>query len=160
MSKRSYKELEKGLIALKTISDEYSKKEYDHEFFDNMADMVDVIELIYDENNQPVDFYIRAINIAFAKFLGKTQKQLLNKRVSSVVNIIENHWLTSFASVDKTGKGIRFKSYGATYEKYYLVTAWKVSENRVGITFIDITKTEKSKIELKNSLEKEKKSTD
>ncbi|MFT7499186.1 MAG: hypothetical protein ACI8QP_001784, partial [Porticoccaceae bacterium] len=152
MSKPSYKELEKGLIELKKNAIGSSKELTYKKFFDNMADMVDVIELIYDKNGQPIDFYIRVINIAFANFFGKTQEQLINKKISSIVDVIEDHWFTSFASVDKTGEEIRFKSYGAAYDKFYHVTAWKFSENRVGVSMTDITETEKAKIKLRKNL--------
>ncbi|MFT5256331.1 MAG: hypothetical protein ACI9RL_001688, partial [Candidatus Paceibacteria bacterium] len=102
MSKPPYKELEKELIALKKNVIASSKELPYKKFFDNMADMVDVIELIYDKSGQPIDFYIRVINIAFANFFGKTQEQLINKKISSIVDVIEGHWFTSFASVDKT----------------------------------------------------------
>jgi len=157
MSKPSYKALEKELIALKNSAISSSKELTYKEFFDNMVDMVDVIELIYNKNGQPIDFYIREINISFANFFGKTQEQLLNKKISSIVDIIEQHWFTSFASVDRTGEEIRFKTYGAAYDKFYHVTAWKVSGNRVGVSMSDITKTEKVKRELKINLEKEQK---
>jgi PAS domain S-box-containing protein len=157
MSKRSYKALEKERIALKINAIGSSKELIYKKFFDNMADMVDVIELIYDKNGQPIDFYIRVINIAFANFFGKTQEQLINKKISSIVDVIEDHWLASFASVDKTGEEIRFKSYGAAYDKFYHVTAWKFSENRVGVSMTDITETEKAKSKLRKNLEKEKK---
>ncbi|MFT7666679.1 MAG: hypothetical protein ACI9O8_001018, partial [Patiriisocius sp.] len=55
MSKPPYKELEKELIALKKNVIASSKELPYKKFFDNMADMVDVIELIYDKNGQPID---------------------------------------------------------------------------------------------------------
>ncbi|WP_415370802.1 PAS domain S-box protein [Patiriisocius sp. Uisw_047] len=157
MSKPSYKELEKELVALKKNVIASSQELIYKKFFDNMADMVDVIELIYDKNGQPIDFYIRVINIAFANFFGKTQEQLINKKISSIVDVIEDHWFASFANVDKTGEEIRFKSYGAAYDKFYHVTAWKFSENRVGISMTDITEAEKAKSKLRKNLENEKK---
>ncbi|AFU68391.1 bacteriophytochrome-like histidine kinase sensor with PAS domains [Psychroflexus torquis ATCC 700755] len=157
MSKPSYKELEMELIALKENAIVSSKELSYKEFFDNMADMVNVIELIYDTDGQPIDFYNRATNICFSKFFGKTQEQLVNKKISSIVDVIEDNWFTSFASVDKTGEEIRFKSYGAAYDKFYRVTAWKISKNRVGISMSDITEAEKAKIELKKNLKKEQK---
>jgi PAS domain S-box-containing protein len=157
MNKRLNEELKKEFIELKKNALGASQELLYKKFFDNMADMVDVIELIYDKNGQPIDFYIRVINIAFANFFGKTQEQLINKKISSIVAVIEDHWFTSFASVDRTGEEIRFKSYGAAYDKFYHVTAWKFSENRVGISMTDITETEKTKIKLKKNIEKEKK---
>jgi PAS domain S-box-containing protein len=157
MNKRLNEELKKEFIELKKNALGASQELLYKKFFDNMADMVDVIELIYDKNGQPIDFYIRVINIAFANFFGKTQEQLINKKISSIVAVIEDHWFTSFASVDKTGEEIRLKCYGAAYDKFYHVTAWKFSENRVGVSMTDITETEKAKIKLRKNLEKEKK---
>jgi hypothetical protein len=157
MSKPSYKELEKGLVALKKNTIGSSKERSYKEFFDYMANMVFVIELIYDKNSQPIDFYIRALNISAAIFFGKTQAQLLNKKVSWIVAVIEDNWFTSFARVDRTGEEIRFKSYGEAYDKFYRVTAWKFSENRVGVSMSDITISERADIKLKRNLKKEQK---
>jgi hypothetical protein len=71
MSKPSYQELEKELIALKKNATRSSKELPYREFFNHMADMVFVIELIYDNNSQPIDFYIRALNISVENFLAK-----------------------------------------------------------------------------------------
>jgi PAS domain S-box-containing protein len=114
--------------------------------------MVGVIELIY--NDKAIDFYIRAINLSITKVLGKTKEQLIDKKISSLVSVIEDDWFNHFASVDKTGRLHTFKKHGVALDKYYLVTAWKVSKNRVGVSFIDITETEKPEIELKRRLEK------
>ena len=156
MSKPSYKELEKELYALKENILDASQEHSYKNIFDTMADMVDVIELIYDKNGDAIDFYIRRINISFAKFFGKTQEQLLNKKISTIVDVIEDNWFVSFASVDLTGKEIRFKTYGAAFNKFYHVTAWKLSEKRIGVSVSDITKTERAKIKLKKEVKQER----
>ena len=157
MGKSSYEELEKELKELKNSDIRPLKEDHYENFFDNMSEMVEVIELIYDKNNQPIDFYIRAINTSFANFLGKTKKQLVNKKVSSVVDKIEENWFTSFAKVDKTGEPLRFKNYGVAFDKYYFVSVWKVSKKTIGVSFTDITKTEKDKIKLNKKLKNETK---
>jgi PAS domain S-box-containing protein len=144
MRKHSYEELEKELIELKKINSAHSKHQM---LFDSMTTMVQTIEVIYDNNNKPIDFYIRDINLSFAKFLGKTKEQLINKKGSSINAKTENHWLISLASVDTTGDHISFKNHKAELDKYYYVTVWKVSKNRVGVSFSDITKNEKAEIE-------------
>ena len=157
MGERSYEELEIELKRLKNSDIGLLKEDHYKNFFDNMIEMVEVIELIYDENNQPIDFYIRAINTSFAKFLGKTQKQLIDKKVSSIIDKIEENWFTSFAKVDKTGEPQSFKNYGAAFDKYYFVSVWKISKKNIGVSFTDITKTEKAKIKLNKDLKNETK---
>ena len=123
------------------------EKKYNH-LLDSMAEMVEVIELIYDEDGHPIDWYIRQINISFTKFLGKPREELINKKVTTIITTIEQHWFNACASVDKTGKPINFEEYGVEFNKHYSVNVWKVSENRLGISFIDITDRKLAEIEL------------
>ncbi len=130
------------------------KSEKQHKLlFESMKEMVEIIELIYDKNGEAIDFYIREINASFAKFLGKTKAQLVNKKATSIINTIEDYWLKAFAKVDKTGEEVSFQNYGVEFDKYYNVVAWKVSKNRVGVSFIDITEIKQTEIELKKAKE-------
>ena len=156
MSNRLNEGLKRELIELKNNDLTSSKEEQYREIFDSMSEMVEVIELIYDENDHPTDLLIIDVNISFAKHLKKTKNQLINKKMSSVVGTLEEYWLTSFANVDKTGQSIRFKNYGAEFKKYYFVSAWKISKKRICVSFIDITESEKTEMELKESYEKER----
>jgi PAS domain S-box-containing protein len=156
MSTNSNEALNNKLLKPENSSVEPSKEHQYKTLYDTMSEMVEVIELIYDDQQQPIDFYIRDVNISFAKLLGKTKEELINQKVTAVVGIIEDYWLTSFASVDKTGKPSSFKSYGAEFDKYYFVSVWKISEGRVGVSFTCITANEKAEIKLKETLEKEK----
>jgi len=154
MNRLSYKELEKELNSLKETVIKPSKDDQYRELFDSMIEMVGVIELIYNDNDKAIDFYIRTINLSITKVLGKTKEQLIDKKISSLVSVIEDDWFNHFASVDKTGRLHTFKKHGVALDKFYLVSAWKVSKNRVGVSFVDITETEKPKIEPKRRLEK------
>ena len=120
-----------------------TKKQYE-ELFNSMVEMFQVIELIYDSNGKAYDYYYRDVNPAFEKLVGKTKKQLLNKRAKSVFKIVEDYWIDTYEKVLKKGKPVTFENYGAELDKYYKVTAWKASENRVAITFTDITESKLS----------------
>ncbi|MDA3940324.1 MAG: hypothetical protein PF693_13625 [Spirochaetia bacterium] len=91
--------------------------------------MIEIIELIYDKDGLPVDWYIRQINPSFASFLGKTRDELINKRATSIISKIEDSWFTAFAGVEKTGEAISFENYGIEFDKYYTIIAWKVKIN-------------------------------
>jgi PAS domain S-box-containing protein len=156
MKNRLNEELKRELSELKNNDLTSSKDEHYMAIFDSMSEMIEVIELIYDENDQPTDLLIIDVNISFAKHLKKTKNQLINKKMSSVVGILEDYWLISFANVDKTGQSIRFKNYGAEFKKYYFVSVWKISKKRIGVSFTDITEREKTEMELKESYEKER----
>ena len=150
-------EEEKKRTTLKNIDKSSSKDNQYQTIFDSMSEIVMVIELIYDENDQAIDSCIRNVNTSFAKLFNKNKEELINKKMSSIANIIEDYWLTSFANVDKTGKPVSFKNYGGEFDKYYFVNAWKISKKNIGVSFTDITKDEKKKIKLEKKIENEKK---
>jgi PAS domain S-box-containing protein len=107
--------------------------------FDSMTELVQTIELTYNKEGKPLDYYIRDINTSFASFLGKTKKELINKKVSSVINRIEESWLNTFAEVENTGTAISFEGYASDFNKYFYCTAWKISKNLLGVSLTDIT---------------------
>ena len=148
MSKPTYNELEQELAELKK-GYTGSLKEREHELlFDSMTEMIEIIELIYNKNDEPIDFYIRDINLAFSIFLGKPKEELINKKTTAIITVIANTWLLAFAGVDKTRTEISFENYGAEFDKHYVVKAWKVSQNRVGVSYTDVSKIKKAEIEL------------
>jgi PAS domain-containing protein len=117
--KPTYQELEHQINTLKKAQID-AVTDTDHQYkmlFDSMAEMLGVIELIYDTKGQPIDFYIREINPSYANFLGKPKDQLVNKKASEIIDTIEDHWLTAFASVDKTGSPTGFENYGIEFNK-------------------------------------------
>lgn len=156
MSNNLNEKVKKEFSELKNNALTSSKEDPYREIFNSMSEMVEVIELIYDENDKPKDLLIIDVNISFAKHLKKTKNQLINKKMSSVVGTLEDYWLKSFANVDQTGQPISFKNYEAEFKRYYFVSAWKISKKRIGVSFIDITESEKTEMELKESYEKER----
>ncbi len=126
------------------------KKQY-QELFNSMSEMFQVIELIYDTDGQAYDYYYRDVNPAFEKLVGKTRKQLIDKQAKDIFGIIEDYWLKAYDKVMKTGKSVVFENYGAELDKYYEITAWNASENRVAVTFSDITARKRSENSLQET---------
>ena len=137
-----------------------SENDHYKSLLDSIPEMVSIIELVYNEKGQPIDFYTRDLNLPFAKLLNKTKEELLNKKITSVISAIEDYWLESFASADKTGKPIQFKSYNKELDRHYFVSAWKISDDKVGVSFTSITESEKAKIALKEQSFKLQKTID
>lgn len=157
MSKHTYEELEEELIKLKKNHTKSPKEDRYKILFDSVPEMVEIIELIYNGEGKPIDYYLRDVNLSVTKLFNKTKEELLNKKITSFVGVIEDYWLASFSSVEKTGQPIRFKTYGVKFDKYYYISAWKISANRIGVSFTCITESEKAKIALKEKLKKEQK---
>ncbi|MFT5783408.1 MAG: two-component system CheB/CheR fusion protein [Candidatus Krumholzibacteriia bacterium] len=121
--------------------------------FDSMTDMIEIIEIIYDENEQPIDWYLRQINHSFAKYLGKTREELVGKKMTSVIPAIEDSWLRAFASVEKTGTEVSFTNFSVESDRYFNIVAWKVTQNTIGVSFTDVTYRARSKDTLRKANE-------
>ncbi len=150
---------EKSLkIELKQSLDALNKSEKRYQdVFQSMTDMLSIVELIYDNDGKPVDYYYREVNPAFEKLVGKTKEQLINKSLFSIFNIIEDSWIEMINGVASTGKTVNLEEYGEELDKYYKLLSWKVGENKVAIIFTDITpqkKIEKDKAKTKLRLDK------
>nr|WP_321230204.1 ATP-binding protein [uncultured Psychroserpens sp.] len=120
-----------------------SKQQY-KQLFNSMIEMFQVIELVYDEEGNAIDYVYVNVNSAFEQLVNKKKDELIAQRAKEIFGIVEDHWLKTYERVEKTGKPEHFENYGAELDKYYKIYAWKVDKKQVAIVFTDITKTKKS----------------
>jgi PAS domain S-box-containing protein len=109
------------------------------QLFTSMNEMFQVIELIYDSNCNPTDYYYCEVNPAFEKSIGKSKEQLIDKCAKDIFGIVEDYWLELFDRVLKTGNPEQFENYSAELNKHVLANVWKLGENRVATLFTDFT---------------------
>jgi PAS domain S-box-containing protein len=156
MNSSSNKKFKKYLKLLGALDTGSSNNLHYYSFFDSMSNSVEIIELIYDDHGQAVDYYIRDVNQAFAKVFNKTKEALIDQKITSLVDVLEDQYLNLYAAVDITGKSTSFKRYVAQFDEYYFVTVWKIAENRIGISFTIVPKSDTTEVALENKLEAEK----
>jgi len=147
--------------AVITFVDISGRKEVEEQFiksqiryrslFNSMSEMFLILELIYDSKGKPIDYYYRDVNPSFEKLVGKTSEQLLNNRAKRICTIIEDYWFEVYAKVDKTGNSVTFENYGAEYDKYYHINAWKTDNNLIAVSFTDITVQKRIEKELEKT---------
>jgi two-component system CheB/CheR fusion protein len=125
---------------------EQSENRY-RSLFNSMSEMFQIIELIYDKEGVAIDYYYRDVNPAFAQLVGKSRDQLIDKRAKSVFGIVEDHWLVAYSTVEKTGEPVSLENYGAEFDKYFRINAWKTEEGFVAISFENITEHKKNELE-------------
>ena len=144
-------QLANSILDLKQEIRPLSRLEQQQQLFDSMTEMVGTIELIYDEAGDPTDYFIRELNLSFARFMGQPKDYLINKKISDVVGEIDGDLLDSFAQVHALGNEMKFKKFDAAANKHYQVTVWSVSKDLEGVSYVDITQSEKTEIELQKS---------
>lgn len=143
--KPTYQELENQILELKKQQKlSFLERDKHHlGLFDNLPEMFQIIELIYNENGTVIDYYYKNVNPAFENFVSKSREQLIGKRAKHLFERIKDNWLQTYSEVVKTGESTNFENYDEEPNKYYENYVWRVGENQVAIIFNDISERKK-----------------
>lgn len=116
-----------------------------------------IVEMIFDINQEPVDYMFVEVNPAFEKHtglldpLGKTMKEFFRDH--------ESHWFEKFGDVSFTGRASRFEDYSAAHDTWFDVYAFPIGSKKsrkVAFLFSDVSKrknAEEDLIKLNEELE-------
>jgi len=134
-----------------------SEKQF-RQLFENMEQGFAVHEMIYDENNNPIDYRFFLINDSFEKLTGIVASDYIGKTVKQVLPEIDQLWIDNYGNVAKTGKPIQFEHYSKDFDKYYNVIAYSPKKDFFATVFTDTTQDillRNQIIEAKEQLEKD-----
>jgi two-component sensor histidine kinase len=99
-----------------------------------------IIEVLFDEQNHPLDYRFLEINATFEAQTGL--KNAVGKSMRSLEPDHEAHWFDSYGEIALTGKPLRFEKPAGALGRWYDVYAFRVgapAERKVAILFNDIT---------------------
>jgi PAS domain S-box-containing protein len=108
--------------------------------FDSMDEGYCIIEVIFDQNDRPVDYRFLETNPAFDKQTGLINAQ--GKRMRELAPNHEDHWFEIYGRVALTGEPSRTESRAEQLQRWFDVYAFRFSEpekRQVAILFNDIT---------------------
>ena len=120
--------------------------------FESMDEGFCTIEVLFDPDNNPVDYRFLEINPAFERQTG-----IQNARGKSMREIAPRHeeyWFQLYGRVALTGEPVRIENQAAQLRGWYEVHAFRVGEahgRKVAIIFNDISERKKQETELKES---------
>lgn len=98
-----------------------------------------LLECLYDESNQPIDFKYISINQSFENFSGLKSEDVTGKTIREVLPHTDKSWMQIFAQVISTGEPINYEDYSISLGKYYSVKVYSPKQNQVAVLFEDIT---------------------
>jgi PAS domain S-box-containing protein len=110
-----------------------------HTLFHAMDEGYFLTNVIFDENDQPIDIFYLDANPSATRIVGQ---DFTGRRLSEVNANYESYWYEIFGRVARTGKGERLEQYAKPDKKWYDFYAFKVGDEdsrRVGVVFQDIT---------------------
>ena len=108
--------------------------------FESMDEGYCVIEMIFDEKNNPTDYRFLEVNPAFEKQTGI--KNARGRLMREIAPDHEQHWFDMYGRIALSGETLRFENPAAALQRHYEVCAFRVGApelRRVGIVFNDIT---------------------
>jgi PAS domain S-box-containing protein len=116
-----------------------SEKRY-RTLFNSIDEGFCIIELIFDENNRPVDYRFVEINPTFEKQTGLVEAQ--GRTMRELLPNFESRWFEIYGRVALTGEAIRFVEDSEVMGRWFDVFAFRVGEEnsrQVAVLFNDIT---------------------
>jgi PAS domain S-box-containing protein len=118
--------------------------------FESIDDGFCVIEMLFDENNQPYDYRFLETNPAFEQQSGL--EQAVGKTARQLVPNLENEWFEIFGKVALTGESIRFENGAESMNRWFDLYAFRpqAASQKVCIVFKDITQRKQTEIALQS----------
>ncbi len=123
--------------------------------FETMDQGFCIVEMIFEEDNQPIDYHFLESNPVFEKQTGL--KDVMGKTARELVPDLEAHWFEIYGRVALTGEPTRFIKRSAAMSRWFEVHAFRLGDSesrKVAILFTDITGQQEAEGALKESEER------
>ena len=122
------------------ITKEKESEEAHKVLFNSIDEGFCIIEMIFDENNKPIDYRFLEVNASFERQTG--MHDAAGKRMREFAPDHEEHWFEIYGKIALTGEAIRFENRAEQLSRWYDVYAFPVGDPKkyqVGILFNDVS---------------------
>lgn len=127
--------------------------------FNNMTTGFSFHKMVYDENDNPIDYEFIDVNPAFEKMTGLKLSEIIGKKVTQIFPGIENdpaNWIQRYGNVASTQESLRFEDFSQPLSKWFSVNAYSPKKGFFATIFEDITEQKLASLLLKESREQYK----
>ncbi|MBP5973055.1 PAS domain S-box protein [Brasilonema sp. CT11] len=124
--------------------------------FESIDDGFCIIEMLFDENNTPIDYRFLQTNPAFERQTGLVEAE--GKRMLQLAPTHEKHWFEIYGKIALTGEPARFENRAEALNRWYEVYACRIGEppsRKVAVLFKDITARKRIEAEREQILQRE-----
>jgi PAS domain S-box-containing protein len=120
--------------------------------FESIDEGFCTIEVLFDQNEKPVDYRFLQISPSFERQTGI--KKAARRQIRENAPRHEEHWFEIYGSIALTGEAMRFENEAKQLGRWYDVYAFRVEDpqcRRIGILFNDITERKRAEERLRAS---------
>ena len=115
--------------------------------FNSMDEGYLLVDVLFDENDQPIDLFYLDANPAATQMLGS---DYTGRRLRDIDPHYEQRWYEIFGRVARMGKGVRMEQYAEPDEKWYSFYVFKVGQ-RIAVASPSFSRTSRNANKPKNS---------
>ncbi|MEG3955692.1 PAS domain-containing protein [Microcoleus sp. herbarium2] len=113
--------------------------------FDCLDEGFCIIEMLFDDNEKPIDYRFLEVNPAFLKQTGL--EQATGKTARQLVPDLEDYWFEMYGKVALTGESLRFEHGSEVMNRWFEVLAFRTPEpqsRKVALLFKEISDRKQS----------------
>ncbi len=118
--------------------------------FNGMSLGVIFCGVIYDENNNIIDFVFHDLNKAFEKYINLKKENVVGRRFLEIFPEIKSNWLPTIEEVVRTGNPISCEIYQDSDKKYYSIYAYSNNKDNFVAILDDITEKKGNVLRIKH----------
>jgi len=110
--------------------------------FENMQSGFAYHQVIFDQENNPIDYKFLEINEAFETMTGLKREDVIGKMVSEAFPSIKSSgfdWIETYGQVALTGQPVHFEQYSEQLGRWYSVSAYSMLTGFFAVIFEDVT---------------------
>ncbi|MCP3968685.1 MAG: response regulator [Lentisphaerae bacterium] len=119
--------------------------------FETMTSGFALLEMIYDENGNPLDCRYVDVNPAHEKLTGLKSDEIIGRTARESIPGLKDLWIETYGNVDKSGKSITIENYVEGLKSWYKVFAYRPKIGFVAVTFENTTEIKRLEAQLVQS---------
>jgi two-component system, chemotaxis family, CheB/CheR fusion protein len=124
-------------------NDLFKSEEHFRMLFNEINNGIALHEMIFNENNEAVDYRFIKVNPSFELKTGLKANEIIGKTILEIMPEIEESWIKRYGDVVLTGEPISFTQYSKDLDKYFEVRAFRTAHSQFAVIFDDIDKTKR-----------------
>ncbi len=106
--------------------------------FQSMHEGFALLEIIYDQNGKPEDYYIVEVNPELEAITGLDREVAVYKTFNDLLPNMNQESIEMVKNVALTGEPVKFEGYTKDFNKHLLVSVFKPEQNRIAVILSDV----------------------